>query len=158
MIGVVIYLEDKWNYTQSDRDIDILQMYQETLAAFGVDKLFIIDKTTNGIVHRTFRLDLPQVIYKSLSEILSEYPNHIKIYFEHKNAIPNNIEYISLSNLIHPEIDVLYVFGGDEGGIRFNDIQMGINDKIVMIDSPDFILWSIVAIAITMYDRKMKLI
>lgn len=153
MIGVVVHLEDRWNYTQSDRDIDVMQMYQESIRALGADLLIIVDKTTEGMFHK---LALDQVAYKSLADVLADYPDATKLYFEHINAIPAGTEYISLDELVHPKENVLYIFGGDVNGLNFAEIQLKENDKIVSIVFTKYILWSITSATIVMYDRYMK--
>lgn len=156
MIGIVIHLEDRWNYAQSDRDIDILQMYEETVKALGADTFIIIDKTTEGMLHKFIGVDISYVKYKSMSELFQAYPDTTKIYFEHKNAIPAGTEYISLDKLTHPVDNVLYIFGGDETGLDFGEIELNEGDKIVNIDISKYILWTIVAATIVMYDRCIK--
>jgi len=156
MIGIIIHLEDRWNYTQSDRDIDVLQMYQETVRAFNVDTLIIIDKTTEGIVHKFIGVDTVYATYKTLKEALHAYPDVTKIYFEHENAIPAGTEYSPLNDLIHPKDNVLYIFGGDEQGLNLVEIPLEKDDKIVSIQFTKYILWSIVSMTTVLYDRYLK--
>ena len=151
MIGIVICLEDRWNYTQSDRDIDIMQMYQETIKAFGVNLFLIVDKTTNGMVHK-FPFDIECASYKTLDEILGRYPNYVKLYFEHPNAI--SVDYITLDKLVHPKDNVLYIFGGDENGLNITKLKD--NEKMTSINVSNYILWSIIAMTIALYDRYVK--
>lgn len=158
MIGIVIHLEDRWNYTYGDRDIDVLQMYEETVKAFGVDTFIIVDKTTGGMLHKFIGVDITYAKYKTLSEALQAYPNATKFYFEHVNSIPAETQYISLDKLIHPKDNVLYIFGGDETGLNFAEIELTEDDKIVNIDFTKYILWTIVAATIVMYDRYRKVV
>ena len=150
MIGVVVHLEDKWNYTQSDRDIDILQMFEETVKALGVDTFIIIDKTTEGMVHNFGSIDIAYAKYNTLNEALAACPNTTKFYFEHKRAIP--AEYITLDELIHPQDNVLYIFGGDEIGLDLSNVD----GTVVSIEVSHYILWSIVALSLVLYDRYIK--
>ncbi len=156
MIGIVIHLEDRWNYVQSDRDIDIMQMFQETISAFGADTFIIVDKTTEGMVHTSYRLDLSQVVFKTLNEVLRAYPDATKLYFEHTNAILDEISYTTLEELVHPKDNVLYIFGGDEHGLDLANIDLTGDNKVVSILVPKQILWTIVAMTIALYDRLKK--
>ena len=152
MIGVVVHLEDKWNYTQSDRDIDILQMFEETVKALGVDTFIIIDKTTEGMVHKFIGVDITYAKYKTLDEVLAAYPGATKFYFEHKRAIPAETKYITLDELVHPLDNVLYIFGGDEIGLDLSNVD----EIVVSIEVSHYILWSIVAMSLALYDRYIK--
>ena len=156
MIGVVIHIEDCWNYTQSDRDIDILQIYQETAKFLGADLFVIVDKTTEGVFSTSRRPDLEYATYNSIGEVISAYPDMAKLYFEHIRTIPLDVKYVSLSDLIHPKDNVLYVFGGDDQGLNFAEIPLGENDQAVTILVPDAILWVIVAMTIVFTDRNTK--
>ena len=153
MIGVVIHLEDRWNYVQSDRDIEIMQMYHESAKAFNVNLFIVIDKTTEGNVYR-FPVDITCEVYKTLKEALEKYSDYTKLYFEQARAISG--EYTSLDNLVHPKDNVLYIFGGDERGLQLADVVLSGNDKIVSVDFTSFVLWSITAITIVLYDRYWK--
>ena len=152
MVGVVVHLEDKWNYTQSDRDIDILQMYEETVKALGVDTFIIIDKTTDGMVHNFGSIDITYAKYNTLEEALAAHPSATKFYFEHKRAIPVETKYITLDELVHPLDNVLYIFGGDEIGLDLSNVD----GTIVSIEVSHYILWSIVAMSLVLYDRYIK--
>ncbi|PIU28728.1 hypothetical protein COT08_00580 [Candidatus Woesebacteria bacterium CG07_land_8_20_14_0_80_44_9] len=156
MIGVVIHLEDRWNYAQSDRDIEIMQMFHESAKGLNVDLFIVIDKTTEGMVYK-LPVDIKCEVYKTLDEALQNYPDYTKLYFEHTNAISAGIEHISLDELIHPKDNILYIFGGDEKGLNFSDIKLGKNDKIISILISRYILWTIVAMTIALYDRYIKL-
>ena len=152
MIGVVVHLEDKWNCTQSDRDIDILQMFEETVKALGVDTFIIIDKTTDGMVHNFGSIDITYAKYNTLDEALAAYPDATKFYFEHKRAIPTETKYMTLDELVHPLDNVLYIFGGDEVGLDLSSID----GTVVSIEVSHYILWSIVAMSLVLYDRYIK--
>lgn len=154
MIGVVIHLEDRWNYTQSDRDIEIMQMYHESAKGLNVDLFIVIDATTEGMVYK-LPVDIKCETYKTLDEALKKYPKYTKLYFEHPNAIPPG-KFITLDELKHPKNNVLYIFGGDVGGLNFSEIKLGKEDKIVSINVSHYILWQIVAMTIALYDRHIK--
>ena len=152
MVGVVVHLEDKWNYTQSDRDIDILQMFEETVKALGVDTFIIIDKTTDGMVHNFGSIDITYAKYGTLDEALAAYPDVNKFYFEHTRSIPAETKYITLDELAHPVDNVLYIFGGDEQSLNLHNIE----GTVVSIEVSHYILWSIVAMSLVLYDRYIK--
>lgn len=156
MIGVVIHLEDRWNYTQSDRDIEIMQMFHESAKGLNVNLFIVIDKTTDGIVYK-LPTDIKCEVYKTLDEALQNYLDYTKLYFEHINAIPPETKYITLNKLAHPKDNVLYIFGGDEAGLNFSGLKLGKKDKIITIDITRMILWQIVAMTIAMYDRYLKI-
>ena len=156
MVGVVVHLEDRWNYTQSDRDMDVMQMYEESAKALGADLFVVIDKTTDGMIHR-FPADIKYASYGSLSEALKAYPAATKLYFEHVDAIPARIQYVALHDLVHPEGDVLYLFGGDEAGLGdLGELVLGEGDAVVSIDVTTYIFWAIVAMTVALYDRHTK--
>lgn len=155
-IGVIVFLNDSWNYTQSDRDIDIMQMYKETVKGLNANIFIIIDNTTSGMVHRHSDLELKCETYKTLGEALGRYPKFTKFYFEHPNAIPD-ANHTTLEKLEHPKDDVLYVFGSDVGGLNVSDLKLGKNDKVVSINVSRYILWAIVAMTMALYDRHVKL-
>jgi hypothetical protein len=156
MIGVVVHLEDRWNYTQSDRDIDVAQMYRETIKAFGADTFIIIDLTTEGLFYKHSDAAIAFASYKSLNDALSAYPDTVKFFFEHPDSIPAGTNYITLDNLVHPVDNVLYVFGGDQTSLNFSTIPIGANDKIVAITISKYVLWGLAAVATAMYDRYLK--
>ena len=156
MIGIVVHLEDRWNYTQSDRDIDVVQMYEETVKALNADTFIIVDKTTGGMLHNFESIDITYGKYGTLAEVLAAYPDATKLYFEHTNGIPAGAEYMSLDELAHPPDNVLYIVGGDECGLNFGEIALGENDKIVSILVSKYILWTLATITMVMYDRHMK--
>jgi hypothetical protein len=151
MIGVVIHLEDRWNYVQSDRDIEIMQMYHESAKGLNANLFIVIDKTTDGMVYK-LPTDIKCEVYKTLDEALENYPDYTKLYFEHPNAI--SIDYITLDELIHPQDNVLYIFGGDENGLNITSLKA--NEQLIAINISKYILWSIVAMSIVMYDRYIK--
>jgi len=151
MVGVIIQLEDAWNYTQSDRDIEIMQMYHETAKGLNIDLFIIIDKTTKGMVNK-FPADLKCETYKTLDEALKKYPKYTKLYFEHPNAV--STKSITLDELTHPKDNVLYIFGGDEEGLNITKLRK--DEKMVSINVSTYILWSIVAMTIALYDRHIK--
>jgi len=156
MIGIVIHLEDRWNYTQSDRDIEIMQMFHESAKGLNANLFIVIDKTTKGMVYK-LPADIKCETYKTLEKALQNYPGYTKLYFEHPNAIPPEAKYITLDKLAHPKDNVLYIFGGDEAGLNFPGLKLGKKDKIVTIDITRVILWQIVAMTIALYDRCIKI-
>lgn len=154
MVGVVIHLEDRWNYTQSDRDMDIMQMFQETVKGLGVDLFVIVDRTTDGMVHKLpTASDIEYASFGTLTEALQNYPDYERIYFEHPNAV--FVESIALDELVHPADNVLYIFGGDETGLSIT--RLGSNEQMVSINISRYILWSIVAMTIALYDRFVRI-
>lgn len=155
-VGVIVALEDSWNYTQSDRDIDIMQMYKETVKALNVDAFIIIDQTSSGMVHNHTDLDIKCETYKTLDEALKNYPDYTKFYFEHPNALPPG-KYITLDKVKHPKNNVLYIFGGDVTGLNFSKLKLKNRDRVVSIDVSGYILWAIVAMTMALYDRHIKL-
>jgi hypothetical protein len=158
MIAVLFHLEDHWNYTQSDRDIDILQMYDETLRAFEVNLMLLVDKTTEGNVHTRIHGTTPAIeVHKDINSALDKYQKLKRVFFEHTNVITNlNLDYITLDKLKHPKDDVLYVFGGDETSLNFKEIKLREKDEIVNINISKYILWTIVAISVVLSDRYLK--
>jgi len=154
-VGVVVHLDDYWNYTQSDRDIDIMQLYTETIKALNADIFIIIDQTEKGMVHKHNSLDIKCETYKSLPEALKKYSKFTKLYFEHSNALSEK-KYTTLEKLKHPKSDCLYIFGSDIKGLNFSNIKLGKNDKIITIEVSKYILWTVVATSLALYDRSIK--
>jgi len=65
MLGIVCAIEDQWNYTLTDRDIDVLQMYSESAGILGADFLAVIDRTSVGIFHNGDNDRIPFSVYSS---------------------------------------------------------------------------------------------
>lgn len=153
MLGIVCVIEDQWNYTLTDRDMDVIQMYSESAGILGADFLAIIDRTTPGIYHNGDNDRIPFSVFKTYDELFEEYPHYTRVFFSQKYKA-DGYHLVDLNDMAHPH-DALYIFGGDGGGLCLKSMEIRSRDIIATIPLPGD-LWQIACVSIVLYDRLRK--
>jgi len=154
MIGVIIFWEsNEQNRYSGDKWSSLL--WHDTIKPLGAKLLIMIDP--NNLQKHFIDEDMIFETYNSLYDALLAHKKKEFVFLEAERGIPTNIEFNYLKNFKHPKGDTLYIVGPDTNGINFKEINEFINNNVVAIQTEkNYAIWSFIAIAIALYDRRLK--
>lgn len=158
MITVLFHLTDFDPIYGIENPRTYLNQWIQTIKAFGVEKLILIDNTefklSNYYTHRdsTFLFEK----YNSLDEAINLYQSNSWIVLESYDILNiNELNSTNLINFIHPISNVIYLFGPDFGSVSYNNINNKYPVYIQMVNQNP--LYAISAVSIVLHDRISKL-
>ncbi|HEY3232337.1 MAG TPA: hypothetical protein VGJ87_24100 [Roseiflexaceae bacterium] len=141
-VGLLFHLEDDEVLTDAVHR-ELLVLWEETLDAFAVDRVLVVDRTRNGLAadFRPKSGRLSWARFGSLQEAEAAHPDAVWVYLEQGGEPLDAFE--------HPKDDVIYAFGPDSTGFTLEP-----GKRYLEIRMPRPIgLFSLQAVTIVLYDR-----
>jgi len=155
MIAVVFFFEDVTANIASGIPEATVERWVYSAKFLGADKLIMIDKTTFriGQYYRHADSEIEFERFERLEEAEAVHPDAAWVFLENKKALDAaGVSCTRMDKFAHPVGDTIYVVGADSGS---HDIVTGREEGIwINIPAPD--MWSEAAMAICLYDRRIK--
>ncbi len=144
-VGLLFHLEDDEVLTDAVLQ-ELLALWEETLDAFAVNRVLVVDRTRNGLAadFRPTSGHLSWSRFALLQEAEAAYPDAVWVYFEQGGEPLDAFE--------HPQDNVIYAFGPDSTGFALEP-----GKRYLEIRTPHPIgLWSLQAATVVLYDRTSR--
>jgi hypothetical protein len=142
-ITVIVHWENAdWVYKHKDATRKILKYYTHTLKSFGYNKLLLVDVDKTNPIISDAEIDFS--VFPTLKKAMVSLKNFTFVFVE------NLPDAVNLKEFKHPKGDTCYIIGSDYG-----ELIPGKKDLAVKI-STEIPLWSHVAMAIILNDRRQK--
>lgn len=143
MIAVIVHWENAdWVYRQKGASGKVLKYYTHTLKAFGCNKLLLVDIDRMEPLVADAEIDF--TAFPTLGKAKASLEGFTFVLVESLPAAQ------SLKKFKHPKGDTCYIIGSDYG-----ELAPAKEDLVVSI-STEIPLWSHVALAIVLNDRRQK--
>jgi len=147
MIGLMYCFTDDW-VNGSTGSVSSTDIFRTASKPFGVTDIIIVNETNSELPGGDG--SMVNHFVETIEEGLALYPGVKRVFVECPvNLALAGVEGVELADYVHPDEDVLYIFGSDMSKIPAELLPTG----DVMYINTDLSMWAISAISITFCHR-----